>query len=349
MSEKFSLISVMRHLAKPDSATWEEEAKGSLQYHTPVYGKETPHQSISIPWTAFAQTTSSASEVVRQDVGENVLPLVESSLLLSRATIRPDLTGDLQIPVFAPGSAEFQSVAEGADVTAVDFNVAGPKLTPKTGIVRAAVTELALIQSGGQLEQGMRDMFNKAAVNVMQDAIIAGSGTNEPTGILNTTGPAVFNVDDVAATMTYPNFTQLVASTQVSGKIAVDTSVNNGVWIVSPHLMADMKVVQKVEGGEMMMERKDGERMFTLDGYPVLPSNGVPNKVITADPVVANDDQVYALFLDAKELWVGFWGGVRMSVDFYTNPLTPIFSFYFYYDAVLAHPNSVSVLNFRGK
>ena len=348
--ENFNLASVILSLAEPNNSEYAERAKESLNFSSGFIGPNTPQNAIHIPWSAFAQTTSDASEVVRQNVGGNVMPLVEASQLLRRANVYNNLVGNFQVPVFSPGAAVFKGVAEGSEPTAVDFTLSGPKLTPKTAVVRTTVTELALLQSGGQLEAGLSRMFRALAVQVIEQALVNGGGTNEPTGILNVSGTNTFNVEDVADTMTYQHFTQMIAATQVAGKIAPDTSVSNGVWFVSPGVMAVMKgktKVQTANWGEMLLEEVDKQHF--LDGYLVIPSNAVPNEVITLDTPVANDDIVKVAFLDARELHVGFWGDVRMSVDTFTNPLTPVFTFYFYYDAALAHPESVSVLNYQGK
>ena len=71
----------------------------------------------------------------------------------------------------------------------------------------------------------------------------------------------------------------------------------------------------------------------------------MPNTVVTGG---SSNDRFFIAFLDASEMHVGFWGSVRVKVDPFTNPLGAIFSFYFYWDVGMAHPNTVSLVNFGG-
>ena len=204
------------------------------------------------------------------------------------------------------------------------------------------------MQSDGQLETGMRQMFMAEAQRVIEHAIINGSGTLEPVGFLNNDGATNFPVDDVVNTLTYSQLCGLVANTMEHGKIDENGTVRDGVWVVSPGVLEAMKTKLKLPGGLERILEQQGAR-YTIDGYPVIPSNAVPNQVVNLDPPVPNDDVVKLAFLDAGEVHIGFWGGVRVSVDMFSNPLAPVFSFYFYYDVALVHPPTVSVMNFRGK
>ena len=348
-TKEFSLAALIRHVANPNDLRLREAAEASLDVSSKLVpghdlraGMEGSGSSVAVPWTAFAQTTATAAELVQQEIGTNVGPLLEANPLLQRATVYPNLTGDFQVPVFSKGAASFSVQAEGVVPASADFTVAGPKLTPKTTIVRTQVTELALLQSDGQLERGMRDMFMREASDAISAAIINGSGTNSQVGFLHTSGISSTTLTKLASAATYGELTALIANTQAAGKIAGDTSVAGGMFITHPGTMAELQGVPRSSVGVEMALRQEG-RMFTCNSYPVFPSVHMPREIKSGD----NNDVVNVAFLDASELHVGFWGSVRMAVV-NNNPINPQFFFYVYWDVGIAHPGSVSVANYQG-
>ena len=346
----FSLSAMIRHIANPNDLKAREKAEESLDIADKLNAQFAVSEgmvgissSLPIPWSAFTQTTSDAEELVRKQIGSNVGPLIEASAFLQRARTYPNLTGDFQVPVFSMGSAAYAGTPEGVAPSGADFSLAGPKLTPHTTIVRTEVTELALLQSDGQLESGMRDMFMREAAAAINAAIVDGSGNN-PTGFLRTTGVSTTNVDAVSSTATYKHLTALIANTQAAGKIAADTTVEGGLFVMHPAMMEHYKTQLKIAATDHRVLEQSGAR-YDVDGYPVFPSNNMPNNVVTGG---SNNDRFFIAFLDASELHVGFWGSVRLSVNPYGNPLAPTFSFYVYWDVGVTHPDTISLVNFRG-
>ena len=345
----FSLAALTRHLANPNDLHWRKAAEESLDISSKLFtpqsareGMQGAFQGTPVPWTAFAQTTATAAELVQEEIGTNVMPLLEANPILQRASVYPGLTGDFQVPVFSKGAANYTPQAEGVIPAAADFSVAGPKLSPKTTLVRTQVTELALLQSDGQLERGMRDMFIREASDVISAAIINGSGTNSQIGFLNTSGISSSTLVKLAAAGTYPELAALIANTMAAGKISGDTSVEGGMFMMHPGTMADFQTVPKATTGVEMALRQEG-RQFTCNGYPVFPSGHMPRDIKSGN----NNDTVNVAFLDAKELHVGFWGSLRMAMV-NNNPTNPEFFFYIYWDIVVTHAGSISVVNYNG-
>ena len=348
-TSEFSLASVIRHLADPYDSHKREAAEASLDISSKLVdngslreGMEGVGSSVPVPWSAFTQTTATAEELVRKQIGSNVGPLIEASPFLSRARVYPNLTGDFQVPVFSKGSAVYAGTAEGVAPAPADFSLAGPKLTPHTTIVRTQVSELALLQSDGQLESGMRDMFMREATDAINAAIVDGSGNN-PTGFLRTSGVSSTAVDNTLSNAVYAHLTALIRNTQEAGKIANDTTVAGGMFVMSPLMMEHYKSQLKIASTLERVLERNGAR-YTVDGYDVFPSNHMPSDAGTAGN---KDGRMFCAFLDASELHVGFWGSVRLSVNPYGNPLAPTFTFYVYWDVGIAHPGSVSLVNFN--
>lgn len=150
-------------------------------------------QGVFVPLAAIEQrvsTTSGASEIVptvhRPD--QYIEPF-RNSLLARKLGVRvlSGLSGNLSIPKHG-SSTTVGWVAENAALTASDMSFDSVSLAPKHAGGMTEMSRQLLQQSSPDIEQLVRDDLSFMLAQAIDAAIIIGGGTNEPDGVLSTTG-----------------------------------------------------------------------------------------------------------------------------------------------------------------
>lgn len=150
-------------------------------------------EGVLIPAEIFETrvlTTSAASELVSTDHRPDlyVSALVASSVVRSLgATVLNGLTGNVSIPRETDSPA-IGWVAENAALSSDDANFDAVTLSPKHAGALTEWSRNMLLQSSPDVEALMRRMLARNLSLAIDTAAIQGGGTNEPTGILATSG-----------------------------------------------------------------------------------------------------------------------------------------------------------------
>ena len=298
--DNYSLLRVLRGISDPRAlgeAGLELEISSDMQR---VLGRRS--KGILIPYEALQQRAvtkaGSGGNLVGTDhlAGSFIDVLRNSSVVMSLGpTVLRGLQGDVSIPRKTSGASASWIAGDDADsITPSDVALDEVSLAPKT--VGGAVTfsHKLVVQSSPDIESMVRqDLADLIASEIDLKAISGTGASNQPRGILATTGISVldFAADD-------PTYAELVLMETAIANANADRG--NLSWLMNPAMAAALKTTPKqgsgVEGNFILADGR------ALD-IPALRTANVP-----AGRLILGNWQ---------HLMVGFWGGVEIDADPY--------------------------------
>jgi HK97 family phage major capsid protein len=189
LEQSVSLLSVIRAGMEGRSLTGAE-----AEYHAEAQRRSgRKAQGVLVPLAALEKrvnTTTSAGEIVPTDhrPDQYIAPL-RNKLLARKLGVRvlSGLSGDVSIPKFGSGTTSGW-VAENGALSASDMTFDSVGLTPKHVGALSEMSRQLIQQSSPDIEQLLRDDLSFGIAKAIDSALILGGGTNQPTGILSTTG-----------------------------------------------------------------------------------------------------------------------------------------------------------------
>jgi HK97 family phage major capsid protein len=233
------------------------------------------------------------------------------------ATFMGGLQGTFGIPKQTAGSSAYWIDAVGGTVTLGSPTIGQVVLSPKT---IGAMTDLSrgfISQTSIDAEQFARnDIIKNLAVGI-DTAAVNGSGTsNQPLGVrnntncqeyslsslANVTAAATMNATASGSAMTYAAVVQL--ETNVA---ANNVAIDSGAYLFTPASKGKLKTTPKVSGYPEYIYEMD-----EVNGYRAVASNILPNTNGT------NNSCSTAIFGNWKDLMVGEWGTLDLTVDPYS-------------------------------
>jgi HK97 family phage major capsid protein len=261
-----------------------------------------PAEGFYIPTEIFEKrvlTTSTANEVVSTDHRPDlyISALTNASVIRSMgATVLPGLVGNLSIPRETDSPA-VGWVAENAAITSDDANFDAVTLSPKHAGALTEYSRNMLLQSSPAVEQLLRNMLARNLALAIDAAAIKGGGSNEPTGILATSGIQTYSIDQAGGEFLGDAFAEMIALADIAN---VDA---RRAFLTTMGVKKDL------------LKSKDGEGQYMpiaqiTHGEPITFSNQVP----TNGGVGTNDHGI--IYGDFSELLLGVWS----EVDILVNP-----------------------------
>ena len=184
-----------------------------------------------------------------------------------------NLQGNVSIPKLATGTSTYW-VAEAAAPTEGQPVFSSVSLSPKNLASYVQISRNLAIQSDPSVEAVVQDDITKAIAVAVDTAALAGSGSsNQPTGILSTTG-----IGSVAFTTAgAPTFAEIVS---IETAIATDNAMGaNMAFVTTPALAGTLKTTTKDSGSGRFVS-ENGEVM----GYRVYPTSSM-----TANTILLGD------------------------------------------------------------
>lgn len=256
----------------------------------------------------LAGTATDGAELVSTDLlAGSFIEALRNAIVCERAgaTVLPGLQGNIAIPRQTSGPTAYW-VAENSVVTESDPQFDQVTMSPETV---GAVTEISrklLIQSSIGIENFVR-MELASRIGIEIDRVcIEGSGTNnQPEGILNTTGIGAYSATSGVDAITWDLVVGLWKA------VAVDNAAMGRLgWLANAAVIAKLMTTRMDTGsGRFVMERlTDG-----LLSYPVYRSENVPADLGSSGALGA------LIFGNFADLIVGYWSGVDVLVDPYSN------------------------------
>jgi HK97 family phage major capsid protein len=213
-----------------------------------------------------------------------------------------NLTGDL--PLIQGGSFTAHWFAEDETDTTQKETYGRVLLQPKRVQATGAFSRKLLVQSSQDIEKMIEGDLIAAIAQALQTAIINGAGTNEPLGILNTSG-----IGDVAggANGLAPTWANVVS---LETKVDVANALQNSLsYLSNAKVRGLLKQLEKTSAnGQYIWEKNE------LNGYPAFVTNAVPGTLTKGNQSLSSA----IIFGDWSKLYIGQWGGLDIIVDPYS-------------------------------
>jgi len=301
---QFSIMKAINALANPTDRQAQREAEFEFECSEEAskhYGRTA--QGIMLPpevmsnWNTRDLNASDDAGLVGQDFRPEsfIDALRNASAVMPLATNLNGLQGDVKIPKkTSAASAAFIS-AEGGASGESEMVIGSVTMSPKTVGVHTDVTRQLMLQSSLDVENLIRDDLAKSMAIAIDDGALEGSGSSgNPTGITNTSGINTVSLSSAAA----PTFAEMVS---IETAVAVDNAlVGDLAYIINPTNYGTLKTTAKDSGSGLFVAENN-----MVNGYPVVISNQ-----LTANNYV---------FGNFNDLLIGFFGGLDITVDPYSN------------------------------
>ena len=210
-----------------------------------------------------------------QQLGSEWINALRAKMVLSDLGMRTmsGLTTKVQIPKVSAGAAA-AFVAESGAVSDQTVTTAQITLQARTLGARSSVSRLLLMESDPSIEQIVRDDLVAAIASKIQDVMIEGSGSNEPTGVTKTTGVGAINVGDNGGPPTWALITNLVREVEVDNAVLNESTLG---FLTNPKLKSKMAQVAKVSSSDSVMLLNDP--WSSLYGYPIVFTTDCPSNL----------------------------------------------------------------------
>ena len=293
---RFNLGRLIGSLLDPHvDAGFEREVQGELAKRA---GR--PAQGVYVPTEIFETrvlTTSAAGELVPTDHRPDLYISALTNATVVRglgATVLSGLAGNLSIPR-ETGSPTVGWAAENAAISSTDANFDAVTMSPKHA---GAITEWSrnmIQQASPAVEMLMRNMLARNLALAIDSAAILGGGSNEPDGILSTSGIQT----QAYATSIYATTAEMIALADIAN---VDAK---RAFLTHPTIR---KLVNKAKDGQ--------SRPYTVG--EIFHGEGITfnNQSPTGQGV--GSDEFALIYGDFSELLLGVWSEIDLLVNPYS-------------------------------
>ena len=309
--ERFSFKRAINALSNPhdrraqEAAAFEFEASRAA---CDAYGVES--RGLRIPDEVLHRdntvgTAADGGNLVGTDTQGFIDMLRATSIAMQRGTVMSGLVGDVAIPRQTGGATAYWLAEAGAPTeTKAAFDQV--TMSPKTVGAWVDISRKLTQQSSVDVEALIRNDLAATLGTAIDAVAINGGGTNEPDGILQTTGiGAVVGGTNGAA----PDWADIV---DLESAVAVDNALNGALAYMSNYKVAGkLKQTDKASSfGEFILD--GGE----VNGYEFLLTNQVPSTLTKGS---ASNVCSAIIFGNWADLMMGMWGGLDLTVDPYSE------------------------------
>ena len=252
------------------------------------------------------------------------------------ARMMSGLTGDVAIPALNAKTAVgvvAENAAPGSEGAPTFRQIT---MSPKTIVQYVDLSRKLMMQSDPSVEQVIRDDMLRQFAAKIDEVAIEGGGSNEPTGITQTSGIGSVAIGTNGGALTY------AATVNLEKEVAIDNGMGgNMAFLTNPKVVASMRTISKqtsgVEGNFIM--NPDG----TVLGYDVASTNLVPSDLTKGTSSGVCSALIFGNF---SELMIGMFGGLDVLVDPYTGSAagTTRISMYQDVDVAVRHAESFAAI-----
>ena len=347
----FSFVRAIRALSNPQDRRAQEEAAFEFDASRAAAAKEgRDSRGIMIPadvlyrdlTTSTASGTSKAGNTVATDLlAERFIDVLRNRMVLNTlgAQFLTGLQGNVAIPR-KTSAADVYWVGENTAPTESTNKPAFDQVTmsPKTLAAYVDYSRRLMLQSSLDVEAMVRNDLATSIAVAMDGAAVAGSGTNRPTGVLNTSGIGSVTLGTNGGAPTWAMVTNLVK------EVEVDNALNGAAaFLTNGQVKAKMantpRQASGVEGNFIL-----GPDIANLFGYPLITSQQVPSNLSKGSASGTLSAMIFGVWSD---LLVGQWSGIDLMADPYTGSNAGTVRIVAFHDCDFAvrHPESFAECN----
>lgn len=311
---EFSFLRAINALANPSDRRAQESAKFEFECSQAAAkrtGKDA--QGIIVPVDVLKRdltvgTTTAGGHTVSTDLlaGSFIDLLRARAVMMQLGTTLTDLNGNVAIPRMTGGATAYW-VAESGAPTESQQAFDQVTLSPKTVGAFTDISRKLMLQSSMDVEALVRsDLATVLALEIDRAAINGSGASNQPTGILQTSGIGAVAGGTNGAAPTWANI------------VALETAVaQDNADLGRLAYVTNAKVRGKLKG----TEKATSTAQFIwsgseLNGYNAMTTNQVPSDLDKGSSTGVCSAILFGNFAD---LLLGFWGGLDLTVDPYTG------------------------------
>jgi HK97 family phage major capsid protein len=347
----FSFVKAIRALANPQDRAAQEAARFEFEVSEAAAKKEgRTSRGLLVPvdvlykrdlTTSTASGTAKAGNTVATDLlAASFIDVLRNKMVLNTlgAQFLTGLNGNVAIPRKTAASAAYW-VAENSAPTESTNAPAFDQVTmsPKTLGAYVDISRRLMLQSSLDIENLVRNDLATSIAVAMDGAAVAGSGTNKPTGVLNTSGIGSVTLGTNGAAPTWAMVTSLVREVEIDNALTGTAAfLTNGQ--VKAKLSNTSKQTSGVEGNFIL-----GPDVNNLYGYPIVVSQQMPSNLTKG----SGSNLSAMIFGVWSELLIGQWSGIDILVDQYTGSNAGTVRVVAFHDCDFAvrHPESFAECN----
>ena len=234
------------------------------------------------------------ADIVQTTVQPNFIERFRNALVVREAGARylTGLQGDVQFPRVSGGATFGWSTENGAatESTPTTDNLT---LSPNRLAGTVDVSKQALIQSSADVQSMIEDELAYGAAAAIDLAALDGTGSsNQPTGIMNTSGVGEVQTDGGWTWAAVLEFEETLS--------AANARTGAAKWVVNAGVRGDLKGTSKDAGSGQFLQEGN-----LCNGYDVLVSEQMPAS--------------HAILGDFSELLIAQWGSIDVMVNPYAQ------------------------------
>ena len=314
LDEEKREYSLMRAIHASASGDWrkagfERECSDEIARKT---GKEARgfYAPTDIAWTRD-QTAGTASQggylvgtVHRGDMF--IQALYGRSVVLANGAVQMQgLVGNIAIPKLSTSASNVGFVAEGSAPSEGAEVFAQVSMSPKTCAGYIDFTRKLMLQSDPSIEQVIRNDFVSTFAQKLDTVFLEGGGSNEPTGIGQTSGIGDVAMGTNGGAITYAKLVDL------DSEITKDNAgTDDMVCVTTPQVVGEMRQTPKQASGV------EGNFILNNDelvvGHRVISSTNMPSTLTKG----STSGSCHAVLIGSmSQALVGFWSGLDIVVD----------------------------------
>lgn len=331
--ERFSFVRLIAAQASPNDAAVQRVAGFEREVSTAAAnalgiapkGMFVPIDVLRAPFpfqrALNVGTPTAGGNTVQTDVvGSSFIEMLTNRLMVKTlgATVLTDLSGNVAIPRQTAASTAYW-VAEGGAPTESDQAFDQVTLTPHTAGAFTDYTRRLLLQSSIDVEAFVRlDLATRITTGIDLAAINGSGSSNQPRGILNTSGIGSVAGGTNGAAPTLANIVALE-----SAVAAANADVGSLAYLTNAKVRGKLKTVDVSAAGAGKFLWGDAPTVQpgigNLNGYRAGVSNQVPSNLVKGTSGAVCSAIIFGNWAD---LLIGMWSGLDVLVDPYSNSTT---------------------------
>ena len=240
-------------------------------------------------------------------LGDEFIDALRPALVLASlgAQIWDGLVGDLDVPALNAKTQTYWVAEDGAP-TAGAPTFRQVTLAPKTVAAYVDLSRRLMNQSSPSVEQVIRNDLIMQVASAIDTVGINGGGSNEPTGILQTTGIGAVALGTNGAAPTFASQSALLKEVDID-----DALMGNLAYLTNPKVTHTLRTTAKVASTDSVMILGDTGELF---GYQVAVTNNVPSNLTKGTGTNLSAE----IFGNFNDLIIGEWGAMDVLVDPYS-------------------------------